>query len=82
MGFLTNRKEKRHAEILKEHPYARVTVDVKYDFNDYYVSEIYYYKTPEDYNANKEKLKIHYETNAKLYGIEAVIWDTTFAYYD
>lgn len=82
MGYFKNRKEKRHAEILRVRPYARVQVDVKYDFRDYYMPEIYYYKTLDEYNANKEKLKSHYVTLAEINCIEDVIWHTDFAYYD
>ena len=81
MGYFKNRKEKRHAKILKEGPYARVQVDVKYEFRDHYTPEVYYYKTPEEYNANRALLKIYYKKDESN-RIEDVIWHTDFAYYD
>ena len=82
MEYFKNRKEKRHAEILKKMPYARVRVDVKYTCYEYYVSEIYYYKTPEDYYNDREVLKFHYKINPEVNGVEDVLWSVDFAYYD
>ena len=74
---LFNRKKKEPVG-----PYARITVYVKYSYNGYYVPEVYYFYTPEDFKNNEQRVCDEYNVDRDKKKIEAIIWDYAFNTYD
>lgn len=56
-------------------PYAKIVANVKYTYMPFYMPEIYYFDTEEDYINGHQKVYDRYKENKE---IDQVIWNHYF----